>query len=549
MLVLMKKYILLVLVGSVVSLHGNRSLAQVPATLQTIQPKVDSLTALLDHAEGKDRYIVLRDIAYEYYDIDNELGLEFIKQANTLSLQLGDSMDIVHSTRMLGQLLRRTGRNREGIKALLGAFDLAKKIQFEHEELRIALSLSLAYLRTARFDSSLRFSYHAFRGRMKRGEHLEVGYIWGNVGLLYYKLGHFEEAIRYYEKSRHAYQQVGEALPSYYLTNIAFCQMRMGRHIEARTTLDQWQTNCANGKCGAYDSLQWVFAEGVLKFLGGQLRQSLPWFKEGLRRAEEIGDGPLKMGGREYIARCLLAEKDFRQAKVFLEEATELAIRGGDDYMLVDLYEYLIVVSKEEGDLERVRLLQGKLIETTRRVFNEKVLHTVAVARVEFEEYENQLLIEKQAEVLGLNEEAIQRHRLLILLSTGLVIVLLMFVFVLVRFNRFQKMISRDLDKRVFDRTKELEASEKVLKATLGEQKSLLNLLSSRMRASMATVTGLRNLVHLNGADLARTVDGFDNVAVELHQLCRFIDLAKDSEPRISRTDAVTAHRNGHHLQ
>ena len=507
--------------GFVVCNCLTQSLAQVPATLQTIQPKVDSLTSLLKHVQGKERYVVLRDIAYEYYDIDNERGLEFIKQANALAIQLGDSMDIVHSTRMLGQLLRRTGRTREGVKALLVAFEIAKKIRFEKEELRIAGSLGLAYLRSARFDSSLRFTYYALRMRMKRGEHEEVGHLWGNIGLLYYKLGHFEEALRYYRKATAAYQLVGIVGPTHLITNIAFCEMRMGKPAEARVTLDLWQASCLTGACGAADSLQWILAEGVLLFLDGQMEQSKPWFHKGLRKADEIGDGTAKLGAMEYVGRCLLAENNARAAKLYLEEARDLAVKGGDDFFLADIYDLLIAVTKQEGDQSSVRILQSKLIETTRRVFNEKVLHTVAVARVEFEEYENQLLIAKQAEVLRLNGEAIQRHRWLILLSAGLSIVLSMLVIVLFRFNRFQKRISHDLDRRVFDRTRELEASEKALVNTISEQKALMEVISGKILSSIAT---LRGLWLLRGyGSIEPCITDFDRAAKDLLQVPRII--------------------------
>jgi hypothetical protein len=53
---------------------------------------VDSLKALIAIAEGKGKYEVLYNIAYELFDVDNNKAEKYAKEAYTLALTLRDSL-------------------------------------------------------------------------------------------------------------------------------------------------------------------------------------------------------------------------------------------------------------------------------------------------------------------------------------------------------------------------------------------------------------------------------------------------------------------------
>ena len=80
--------------------------------------KIDSLKNELRISAERNQFNVLWGLAYELFDIDNEEAIKYAKLSRASALRDGDSVEIVKSGRILGQLLRRMNELDESIKVL-----------------------------------------------------------------------------------------------------------------------------------------------------------------------------------------------------------------------------------------------------------------------------------------------------------------------------------------------------------------------------------------------------------------------------------------------
>src|SRR5205085_5426866 len=105
---------------------------------------------------------------------------------------------------------------------------------------------------------------------------------------------------------------------------------------------------------------------------------------------------------------------------------------------------------------------------------DQKVFNRISVAKVEFEEQQNKLQIARHAEVISLNQRVINQQQVLNIVLVGIAVLMTGFIIVLYVASRYQKNISLALDRKVIERTRELQENESALLKSLAEQKALL---------------------------------------------------------------------------
>ncbi len=130
-----------------------------------IQRKVDSIKSLIPAATDTTRYNLTFGVAYELFDVDNHEAVLYAEQAYILARELGDSLRITKSGRLLGQLLRRVDELDEAIIKFQEVLPIAERNKFTVEEKRILNALALSYNFKAVYD---RWRYVKKKGTRKK---------------------------------------------------------------------------------------------------------------------------------------------------------------------------------------------------------------------------------------------------------------------------------------------------------------------------------------------------------------------------------------------
>jgi tetratricopeptide (TPR) repeat protein len=420
----------------------------------SLKQKVDSLRTLADSGDYETRYAAMTEVVLAITDFDNRLALEFATKALNLSSAKNDTVRMIESNRFVGQLNRRIGQARRGVKYLKEAFGLAQLSQNDRELARISNSLGLAYANLGRYDSAMRYYYNALR-IYKKAENTEgVAMVRNNAGLLYYNIGDHKEAILNFEESLEASRLVKYVEnQATVMTNLALCHSALGNDSLALGFLDASEKMC-EPRCTSYHKLARLYCTAEILKRNGRFPESITAFQETYELAAAIEEGKFEVEARLGQAQCLVGLGRITEAIPLMRNCEHLATERKYDQVLLNIYGHFTPVLAATNRTHELVQVQRKFLQAKDRVFNERILTQLAVERVEFEEQQNEQLISKQADILELNKQVIDRQRLLILLSVGLAAVLLVLAFVLVRFFRFQKRISFDLDRRVLHRTK-----------------------------------------------------------------------------------------------
>ena len=117
---------------------------------------------------------------------------KYAEEALNLARSDGDSMKIVRSGRLCGQLLRRLDRLGESTILFDEMLPIAKRHHF-NEELKLILNgLALTHTFLANYDKALAYNFESLILREKDGKLDEVSLALNNIGLVYFKLRNYE---------------------------------------------------------------------------------------------------------------------------------------------------------------------------------------------------------------------------------------------------------------------------------------------------------------------------------------------------------------------
>src|SRR5690606_37215443 len=118
-------------------------------------------------------------------------ALKFISQAEQAALLSGDSLWIVKSKRVKGQILYRLQRLNEAVLILESALGIAKRNRLLNEEQYVAAALGTTCIFTSSLAKALEYSLRSWElGEEDDDKVVHYEYL-NNIGVTYYKLGDF----------------------------------------------------------------------------------------------------------------------------------------------------------------------------------------------------------------------------------------------------------------------------------------------------------------------------------------------------------------------
>ena len=126
---------------------------------QTTTSSIDSLKSILKEKSGHGRYEILYQLAYDLFDVDNREASVYARQAYDLAYDVGDSLKIVTSGRLAGQIYRRIEQLETSIDVLKEVLPIAKRNSYEDEEKKILNALALTHTLRAEYDEALKYNF------------------------------------------------------------------------------------------------------------------------------------------------------------------------------------------------------------------------------------------------------------------------------------------------------------------------------------------------------------------------------------------------------
>jgi len=229
--------------------------------------KIDSLKSLLNEKSGLERCDILYQIAYEYVDFDNALGLQYATEAFKVAREYDDSLRIVKAGRIKSLAFRRLGKIDSALILSIEILPMAKRNNYIDELKHILNGLAALYAVKAFYDKALKCHLESLELREKYGNKFEVSVTLNNIGFVYYKMKDYDKALSYYKQSLKLKTETHDnSSLDLLLLNISLCYAHKNNFPKARSFVDQALSLCKEKKCSDSSLPNIYYNLGVISF-------------------------------------------------------------------------------------------------------------------------------------------------------------------------------------------------------------------------------------------------------------------------------------------
>lgn len=462
------------------------------------QRKIDSLKSRLTGTTDQKSYPLLWGLAYELYDVNNPEAVFYARRAHEVALQMGDSLQIVKSGRILGQLLRRVNRLEESIEHLTKVLPIAERREFRREVKIVLNALSLTYSETVYKELALEFAYRSLRIRQEDGDFKEIGEALNNIALLYDLLGLKTMALDYYLQALEIAERASyEYLITATLANIGELYVHIGDSVRAIQFLGKSIQTCAPN-CPRTIQCTLEYGYGQLALNGADIPKAVTHFTKCWSLSEENRFKSLSLAGllqaaiktrNIFAADSLYRQLQLQLPKNFASVHTHI-IKVIADYHLI------------KGDLHQVVASLKTLNQLREGELRDNTVMRISDLQIQFAQQENIDRIKSQQAVLNLQEEKIKLGNWLIVVTTLLMLFAFALIVLLFRNLKIKDEINKLLDLKVRERTEELENSHNQLVHSHNEQLVILKQIHTMILSALSTWKGLSHLADLDGSEM-----------------------------------------------
>lgn len=450
----------------------------------------DSLYSALVNKSPADRFSVLYDLTFNYIKKDNETALSLIEQAQEAAYMSRDSLWMVKSLRVKGQILYLLERMDEAEDAFEIALPIARRNGYKNEQLYVQQSQGKLCLFKGKYDSSLKLHFNTLELANELPQKNILAATLCDLGITYYKLMDYSTALGYLLRSLSVPELSSNGLPVV-LSNIGLCYAQLGDYVEGRRYLEKSLTECGDA-CAGQDMMNIEYGFGIIALGEQEIYEAEKHFLKSYEFAVILEDSRFQLDNIYLLAQIYLQDKQFKKASNYLFDAEKLIdSQTPFNLEIIKIYSQFCDLYLSTGDFEKASLYQSKYILLKDSVYSEQLTANLMRIEAEYQERENEFKIATQKGIISLNETVIKGQRTLNVLVGLLGLITLAFSVVMFRNYRIKKQLNILLERRVRERTQELECNRKELLAILNERDLMLERLSRGITETINTITGL----------------------------------------------------------
>ena len=454
------------------------------------QKVVDSLQWLLKNRIGAERFPPLYELTFEYIDNDNEAALKIIQEAEEVALLSGDSLSIVKSKRVKGQILYFQERTYEAALTFNAALPVAIRNDFKREQLYIETFLGMVNLFTGRYDMALKFCFKNLDMAIQLRDKELIGSAYHSIGIAYYKLTDYQQALDYYIKSYQLHQFFQETT-FYTLTNIGLCYAHLGDFPTARFYVERSLKDCGQN-CPKKYQINIDYAFGLIDQREGLLISAENHFLKSYSFSKMVNDSRFALDNIYLLSEIYIQKKEFNKAEFYLKEAEKIIKRHIPfNLEMIKIYSRSSELYVRINNFQKASFYQAKYIELKDSIYNEQLTTSLMKIEAEYLERNNVAKIATQNEVILLKEKIIDRQGILNFLTGLLGLITLTFAIFIYRSYRQRKKMNVILEQKIKKRTQELELSRNELLTAIKERDLVIGRVAEGVSETINTIKGL----------------------------------------------------------
>jgi tetratricopeptide (TPR) repeat protein len=398
--------------------------------------KIDSLQGLLENASGISKADIYCKLAVEYYRADPELSLCFFNEALAIGPQSGP--EFVRTWRRKAQTLITLNRLNEAELVLEELRPIAEECGDFEEIGRITSLDGLVFLQQGRYAAALR--RYAATAILYEKANFAYGFaaLFGNVGLIHFKLGDERRCIEYSTRALQ-YATDNNDMVAMLHSNIALSYEALGEFALAREHVEKSIEKCFVNEC----RMQVNFILALLDS-GESLEEAKRYYKTSLNIANKLADFRMQVDNLRGIGNLFLRQKYYDSALCMLQEASNIARKNGLIHPLSFSYKKQLEVFHALEHVQGTIASQDSLISINEELRSGDLLREFAVAEINLEEKLNSLILASQNQQLNI-KTSIHLYHTITLVAIAVIVVALAMICSVLCFALYKKNERRKL--------------------------------------------------------------------------------------------------------
>lgn len=346
---------------------------QVQAQLQG-QAYIDSLTTVLSKATNDSNKVhILNEIAYAYYLIDPQKGIEFAKQ----ELDLAKDIFWDKGTAMAYTSLGTNYWAKADYPSALAQYEKAKHIYQQLDDQRhaatIEMNMGTIFLKQSKYPAALKSYFNSLKIHEKLHDKVNRAIALFNIGNVYNEQTLYKDALNYYNLSEKAFEDLGDksSLAMVYgnIGTIHYVQHDNNNALfnfyKALTIHEKLGNNVGiammNGNIGSIEIIEKKFANGIAHLHKAIELSSVIGDKAGvLTNSIEIGQAYLNLAKDTSITLASVKQafipssktECLQKAEYYLTNACAIGQETDNLNMLQSAYQYLSETQEALGKYE-----------------------------------------------------------------------------------------------------------------------------------------------------------------------------------------------------
>jgi tetratricopeptide (TPR) repeat protein len=499
-------------------------------------PKEDSIKRVIDHRNGIEKFDAIVDLVKYYVNdhADINSGQKYMQEAKALAYQLGDTLRIVRSHRIFGQLYGRRSQANKMNAEIEGMLSVARRNGLLEEYFKMLNLKALYYHYRAKYNEALKINLEVLEFRERNNDYENCHTTLGNIALVYYKLGDNKKAIHYYNASRNCLERAnllkaGQLSAYRYamallLSNKAYSHIVLNQLTEAKMTIDSASQFCG-GNCEHLPNIELAYGTYYVEMqdtLKGEEH-----FLASLSIARRFGDLRFQMESTQALARLYLKKNKFEIAEKYLVDCESVAqLDEGFNFELSTLYANFADLYERTNNLAKLVVYNQKFIKLNDSLFSADFRAGLLEAEALFQKKQNADIINEQTATIALEKRAINRKIWTNVLIASIAFLLLFIAFLIIRIVGQKKLVSEMLAKKISLRINELGSHQQDLQNLSREvDKQLLEIATSvncysdsiRVLAERISDKSIPSNAKNCTNEILTTLDEFPKILIESH--------------------------------